>query len=108
MSEPLTQSALETLLTTKKGLLSPSHPKLQPLARYLCAQKDIYSALLSLFGGAYALYDERAMNERMRKLLVRSKDTLREAILCEDYEEEGKVNAQGLRDAVKSVCEDID
>ncbi len=88
--------------------MAVTHPKLQALTRYLSSTSDIYSALLSLLGGPYTLYDERALTDRVRRLLGRSRDTLKEALLCEDYEEEGKVNLQGLKDAIKSVCEEAD
>lgn len=43
------------------------------------------------------------MSEKIIKVLGRFKDTLRETLLLEDYEEEGIVTLEQLEEAVKSL-----
>ena len=53
--------------------------------------------------GPYQLFDQRTFLDRLATLLAPIRDTLREAIQLEDYEEGGQVTVSSLRDALEGL-----
>ncbi len=62
--------------------------------------------------GKYKVYNDankvKKCNENLIKLLAGCKDTLKETIQLEDYEEEGIINVNALKESFETLGIDID